>query len=97
MDKLFSKEEEVRKKEITKNKMEEENQEDRTEVPVIKMHPEDNLNNLKDTTDLSQEIKDSTNPSPSLTEENLDPNPTKDNPALNQNKTAETKANQKKE
>ena len=56
------------------------------------MNPEDNL---KDTTDLSQEI--STNPSPSLTEENLDPNPTKDNPALNQNKTAETKANQKKE
>ena len=96
MDKLDSKEEEVRKKEITINEMVEENQEDRTEVPVIKMNPEDNL---KDTTDLSQDnLKDSTNPTPSLTEENLDPNPTKDNLVLNQNKTAEIiKANQEKE
>ena len=94
MDKIITKEDRAETEEVIKNKREEENQEDHTEVPVIKMNPEDNL---KDTTDLSQEIKDSTNPSPSLTEENLDPNPTKDNPALNQNKTAETKANQKKE
>ena len=95
MDKMVTKEDEVEKEDVIKNKREEENQEDRTEVPIIKMNPEDNL---KDTTDLSQDnLKDSTNPSPSLTEENLDPNPTKDNPALNQNKTAETKANQKKE
>ena len=82
MDKLISKEEEVGIKEIIKNKMEEGNQEDRTEVPVIKETPEDNL---KDNTVLSP------------TEENLDPNPTKDNIGLNQNKTAEIKANQKKE
>ena len=86
MDKTITKEDEVEK--------EEENQEDLTEVPVIKMNPEDNLK----TTDLSQDnLKNSTNPSPSLTEENLDPNPIKDNPALNQNKTAETKVNQKRE
>ena len=90
MDKIITKEDEVEIEEMIKNKMEEENLEDRTKVLVIKMNPEDNL---KDTTDLSQEISTS----PSLTEENLDPNPTKDNPALNQNKTAETKANQKKE
>ena len=95
MDKIITKEDEVETEEVIKNKREEENQEDRTEVPVIKMNPEDNL---KDTTDLSQDnLKNSTNPSPSLTEENLDPSPIKDNLALNQNKTAETKANQKKE
>ena len=88
MDKIITKEDEVEIEEMIKNKMEEENLEDRTKVLLIKMNPEDNL---KDTTDLSQGI--STSP----TEENLDPNPTKDNPALNQNKTAETKANQKKE
>ena len=82
MDKIITKEDEVEIEEVIKDKMEEENLEDRTEVPAIKMNPEDNL-------------KDTTNPTP--TEENLDPNPTKDNPALNQNKTAETKANQKKE
>ena len=93
MDKLISKEEEVGIKEIIKNKMEEGNQEDRTEVPVIKEIPEDNL---KDTTDLNQDnLKDTTNPTP--TEENLDPNPTKDNLALTQIKTAGIKVNQKKE
>ena len=81
MDKTITKEDEVEK--------EEENQEDRTEAPVIKMNPEDNLS--------QDNLKNSTNPSPSLTEENLDPSPIKDNLALNQNKTAETKANQKKE
>ena len=90
MGKIITKEDEVEIEEVIKDKMEEENLEDRTKVLVIKMSPEDNL---KDTTDLSQEI--STSPSP--TEENLDPNPTKDNPALNQNKTAETKVNQKRE
>ena len=83
MDKIITNEDEVEIEEVIKDKMEEENLEDRTKVLVIKMNPEDNL---KDTTDLSQEIST-----------NLDPNPTKDNPALNQNKTAETKANQKKE
>ena len=92
MDKTITKEDEVEIEEVIKDKMEEENLEDRTDVPAI--NPEDNL---KDSTDLSQEIKDSTNPGPSLTVGNLAPNPTKDNPALNQNKTAETKANQKKE
>ena len=82
MDKLITKEEEVEIEEIIKDNMEEGNQEDRTEVLIIKEIPEDNL---KDTTDLNQD--NSTNPSP--TEENLDPNPTKDNIIL--------KANQKKE
>ena len=90
MEKLITKEEEAEIKEIIKNKMEEGNQEDRTEVPVIKEIPEDNL---KDTTDLNQDnLKDTTNPSP-----NLDPNPTKDNLVLNPSKTAGIKANQKKE
>ena len=93
MDKLITREEEVEIKEIIKDKMEEGNQEDRTEVLVTKEIPEDNL---KDTTDLNQDnLKDTTNPTP--TEENLDPNPTKDNLALTQIKTAEIKVNQKKE
>ena len=74
MDKTITKEDEVEK--------EEENLEDLTEVPVIKMNPEDNL---KDTTDLSPTV------------ENLDPIPTEVNLVLNQNKTTEIKANQKKE
>ena len=93
MDKIITKEDEVEIEEMIKDKMEEENLEDRTEVLVTKEIPEDNL---KDTTDLNQDnLKDTTNPPP--TEENLDPNPTKDNLALTQIKTAEIKANQKKE
>ena len=87
MDRLLIKEEEVEIKEIIENKMEEGNQEDRIEVPVIKEIPEDNL---KNTTDLSQDnLRDTTNPSP--IEENLDPSPIKDNLALSLD------TNQKKE
>ena len=102
MDKLISKEEEVRIKEIIKSKMEEGNQEDRTEVPVIKEIPEDNLkdttdlnrDNLKDTTDLNQgNLKDTTDLIP--TKENLGRNLTAVNHVLSQ--TAGIKTNQKKE
>ena len=102
MDKLFSKEEEVRKKEITINEMVEENQEDRTEVPATKEIQEDNLkdttdlnrDNLKDTTDLNQgNLKDATDPIP--TKENLGRNLTAVNHVLSQ--TAGIKTNQKKE
>ena len=93
MDKLISKEEEVGIKEITKNKMVEENQEDRIEVPAIEEFLEDNP---KNTTDLSQDnLKDTTDLSP--TKENLDRNLTAVNHVLSQNKTAGIKANQKKE
>ena len=104
MDKLFSKEEEVRKKEITINEMVEENQEDRTEVPARKEVLEDNLkdttdlnrDNLTDITDLNRgNLKDSTDLIP--TKEDLGRNLTAVNHVLSQNKTAGIKANQKKE
>ena len=90
MDKMYSKEEEVRKKEITINEMVEENQEDRTEVPATKEIQEDNL---KDTTDLNRDnLKDTTDLIP--TKENLGRNLTAVNHVLSQ--TAGIKANQKK-
>ena len=103
MDKLFSKEEEVRKKEITINEMVEENQEDRTEVPATKEIQEDNLkdttdlnrDNLTDITDLNRgNLKDSTDLIP--TKEDLGRNLTAVNHVLSQNKTAGIKANQEK-
>ena len=72
MDKIISKEEGARIKEIIETKTEGENQEDPTEVTATKGIPEDNL---KDTLNLN------------LTEENqnLVPNQIKDNLALNLN------------
>ena len=52
MEKIITKEDEVEIEEVIKDKMEEENLEDRTEVPAI--NPEDNL---KDTTDLSPTVE----------------------------------------
>ena len=105
MDKLTTKEDEVERKEII-DKMEEGNQEDRTEVLRIKEIPEDTL---KDTTDLNQD--NTTNPSPTeIPEDNLkdttdlnqdnstNPSPTEEN--LDPNPTKDNiilKANQKKE
>ena len=95
MDKLISKEEEVGIKEITKNKMVEENQEDRIEVPAIEEFLEDNpknttdlsQDNLKDTTDLNRDnLKDTTDLNQGNLKDATDPIPTKEN--LGRNLTA---------